>query len=68
MLLLNCRTPISGSDHALKISMSNQSTWTTDWSPIESKIKKKIKWYAASRVENLHLGMRSHFENFYVEP
>ena len=64
MLLQGSRTPIKGSDHTLKISISNHSTWTTDYSPIKSKFEKKklIKMLLQG------LGVLSHFENFYVGP
>ena len=67
MLLLECRTPIKGFDNNLKISMSNQSTWTAFWSPIESKFFSK-KWNSAFRGVECLFRFQSHFENFYVEP
>ena len=42
MLLLNCRTPISGSDHALKIFMLNHSTERLIEARLNLKFKKKI--------------------------
>ena len=66
MLLLGCRTPIKGSDNTLKISMSNQSTLTTVWSPIESKFFLK-KWNSAFRGVARLFRIQSHFENFYVK-
>ena len=66
MLLLERRTPIKGSDNTLKISMSNQSTWTAVWSPIECKFFSKKRNSAFRGVERL-FRFQSHFENFYVE-
>ena len=43
MLLQGSWTPTKGCDHTLKISMSNHSTWTTEYCSIKSKIKKKKK-------------------------
>ena len=67
MLLLGCRTPIYGRITLWKFLCQTTVPEQLNKVRLNLKLKKKIKYNAASMVLNPYSGMRSHFENIYVE-